>query len=235
MAIDCYLAMTAAEIASTPSLPRKIGYMACHFSPYSTGLSNLPQQLPPDSILLVTDRIPICGHDPELIARQLSDSVKLHRCRSVLLDFQRGGCEETARLVRHLAARLPCPAAVSQPYADGVDCPILLPPVPLDIPPADYLSPWMGRSLWLELAGDSLRITVTPEGTHFSPAPSDPLPLPHQNHRLCCHYRTEVSPEKATFTLQRTPEDLHSLLEEAEPLGVSLAVGLYQELGNLGI
>ena len=35
----------------------------------------------------------------------------------------------------------------------------------------------------------------------------------------------------AEFTLFRTREDTVDLLEEAEKLGVKLAVGLYQELG----
>ena len=231
MAIDCYLAMTAAEIASAPSLPRKLGYMACHFSPYSTGLSNLPRQLPPNSMLLLTDRTPICGHDPDLIARQLADCAAANHCHSVLLDFQRGECAETARLVRHLSEALPCPMAVSQPYAGESDRPILLPPVPLDIPLADHLAPWQNREIWLEAALDSLCITVTPTGSHSSPAGSDNEPLPHRDDRLHCHYRTEVSPDQAVFTLRRTPEDLASLLEEAETLGVSLAVGLCQELG----
>lgn len=231
MAIDCYLAMTAAEIASAPSLPRKLGYMACHFSPYSTGLSNFPQRLPPGAMLLLTDRTPICSHDPELIGSQLSDCIKVNRCHSLLLDFQRPECAETAQLVRHLAESLPCPVAVAEPYARELGCPVLLPPVPLDTPLADHLAPWQDREIWLELALDSLYITVTPSGTLFSPAPSDSTPLPHRDQRLHCHYRTEVSPEQAVFTLRRTPEDLALLLEEAENLGVALAVGLYQELG----
>ena len=47
MAIRPFLAMTAAEIRGTETLPPKTAWMACHFSPYSTGLSNLPKDLPP--------------------------------------------------------------------------------------------------------------------------------------------------------------------------------------------
>lgn len=235
MAIDCYLAMTAAEIASAPSLPQKLGYMACHFSPYSTGLSNFPQLLPPGAMLLLTDRTPIRGHDPELIGSQLSALIKADRCSSLLLDFQRGGCEETAQLVRHLTKVLPCPVAVSDTYGAELDCPVLLPPSPPDTPLADHLAPWKGREIWLELALDGLCITVTSGGSHFSPAPSDGSPLPFRDARLHCHYRTDISPDQAVFTLRRTPEDLASLLEEAEELGAALAVGLYQELGMFRI
>ena len=231
MAIDCYLAMTASEIVSAPSLPRKLGYMACHFSPYSTGLSNLPRQLPPGSMLLLTDRTPIHGHDPELIGDQLSDCVKANRCHSVLLDFQLGEREEAAQLVHYLTGALPCPVAVSQPYAYESHCPVLLPPVPLDTPPADYFAPWKGREIWLEAALDSLSIAVTSTGAVSSPMAAGNELLPHHDDRLHCHYRIEVSPERAVFTLRRSLEDLGGLLEEAESLGVSLAVGLYQELG----
>lgn len=231
MAIDCYLAMTAAEIASAPSLPGKLGYMACHFSPYSTGLSNFPHWLPPGAMLLLTDRTPIRGHDPELISRQLSEYIKVHGCSSLLLDFQRGEYEETHQLVRHLTEALPFPVAVSAAYGADLDCPILLPPAPPDTPLADHLSPWQGREVWLELALDSLCITVAPGGSHFSPAPPDSSPLPFRDGRLHCHYRTEVSTDRAVFTLRRTPGDLAPFLEEAEGLGVALAVGLYQELG----
>ena len=47
MAIRQYLAMTAAEMTQAGSLPRHSAWMACHFSPYSTGLTNLPDRLPP--------------------------------------------------------------------------------------------------------------------------------------------------------------------------------------------
>ena len=47
MAITPFLAMTAAEFRKKEDLPDKIAWMACHFSPYGLGLSNLPQRLPP--------------------------------------------------------------------------------------------------------------------------------------------------------------------------------------------
>ena len=52
MAIRPFLAMTAAEIQGTETLPPKTAWMACHFSPYSTGLSNLPKALPPGLSLI---------------------------------------------------------------------------------------------------------------------------------------------------------------------------------------
>lgn len=229
MAIDRYLAMTAAEIASAPALPGKLGYMACHFSPYSTGLSNLPRQLPPGSMLLLTDRTPIHSHDPELAARQLGEAVERLRCGRVLLDLQRPGVTETAELVRVLLERLPCPTAVSLPYAEGLSCPVLLPPVPPDTPLAEHLAPWQGREIWLEAALDSLCLTLTPEGARYSP--DLPVPAPHRDLNLHCHYGIRLEKNRAVFTLRRTRDDLDALLEEAQDRGVVLAVGLYQELG----
>ena len=43
MVIRPFLAMTAAEIRANPDISSPIGWMACHFSPYGTGLSNLPE------------------------------------------------------------------------------------------------------------------------------------------------------------------------------------------------
>ena len=71
MAIRPFLAMTAAEIRGTETLPPKTAWMACHFSPYSTGLSNLPKALPPGSMVILDDITPIHGHDSETIAAQL--------------------------------------------------------------------------------------------------------------------------------------------------------------------
>ena len=72
MAMDVFLAMTAAEIYGNRNLPANIGWMACHFSPYGTGLSNLPKRLPASSLLIVDDITPIRGHDPPYILDQLA-------------------------------------------------------------------------------------------------------------------------------------------------------------------
>ena len=64
MAIPQYLAMTAAEMAGTAPLPRYMAWMACHFSPYSTGLTNRPAKLRQGSLLILNDRTPIHCHDP---------------------------------------------------------------------------------------------------------------------------------------------------------------------------
>ena len=47
---------------------------------------------------------------------------------------------------------------------------------------------------------------------------------------LYCHYRMEIYDGGVNFHLSRQKEDLSSLLSEAESLGVTTAVGLYQQL-----
>ena len=108
MALPLYLAMTAAEIGENSIFPFRLAYMACHFSPYGTGLANTPQKLPPGSILILNDRTPIRGHDSNLICEQLIDCIESLHCSSLLLDLQRPGNEETAILAKKLIAALLC-------------------------------------------------------------------------------------------------------------------------------
>ena len=129
MAIVPFLAMTAAEMRSCSVFPEKIAWMACHFSPYGTGLSNLPKDLPSGSILMVDDVTPPHGHDPNFIAQQLSHYVEKFQCSWVLMDFQRWNCMETEAIAKYLTEALPCPAALSACYAKDLDYPVFLPPV----------------------------------------------------------------------------------------------------------
>lgn len=232
MAIACYLAMTAAEMRMACQPAAQIAWMACHFSPYGTGLSNLPKALPPGSVLMVNDRTPIHGHDPEWIGKQLRQSVQNLGCRGVLLDFQRPEQKETAALVSYLVEENAFPLAVSQSYAAELDCPIFLPPVPLDMGLETYLMPWQGRELWLELALDGMEISLTETGAVRKPLEWAAQQSGRKEEKLHCHYRATVTEQQAQFHLWRTKEDLQDLLAEAENLGVAAGVGLYQELGN---
>lgn len=229
MAIPLYLAMTAAEFGMCTNFPEHMGWMACHFSPYSTGLSNLPPSLPEGSLLILNDRTPIHRHDPSRIGESLGKLAASLRCRGLLLDFQTPGIPETAALARYLAQALPCPVGISEPYAvEG--SPVFLPPVPLDTPLPEYLKPWQGQEIWLDAALDAVQIRLTPEGSVFVPAPLEPSREADQlDDRLHCRYRVELEEECARFTLYRTPETVQELLREAESLGVTAAVGLFQE------
>ena len=231
MGISLYLAMTAAEISACDSQPDKLAYMACHFSPYSTGISNIPDTLPPDSILILNDRTPICGHDPKLIACQLSEAVERLQCSSLLLDFQRPDSKEAAVLSKYLTERLTCPVTVSALYANELNCPVLVPPCPLDQKLEDHLFPWRDRPVWLEIAANALVITVDKNKSQYTSSSASPeLELPHTEPELLCHYRIETTDSAAVFTLSRTDADTEALIKKAETLGVCQCLGLWQEL-----
>lgn len=233
MAIAPFLAMTAAEMYATSSLPSKIAWMACHFSPYGLGLSNLPKELPPGSLLMVDDMTPPHGHDPVLIAEQLSICVESLQCCGVLLDFQRIGCEESLAIAKSLSASLPCPVVVSEQYANHLSCPVFLSPLPPSAALETYLLPWKGREVWLDLGTDGECITLTENGAQIQPHLYPDMELSgFHDHRLFCHYTILTDEKSAEFTLWRTGNDLKELLAEAETLGVSGAVGLYQELNR---
>ena len=229
MAVAPFLAMTAAEFCGSSFLPAKIGWMACHFSPYSVGLSNLPQFLPEGSLLIVNDVTPIHGHDPEIVVRQLRSCVETFRCSGVLLDFQREDTEETMLMAKEIVHTLSCPVAVTEGYAENLSCPVFLSPLPHHIPLADWINPWQDREIWLEVALDAEEILLTEAGASVSP-------LFHINSEdgfidteLHCHYRIDLAEDSVKFSLWRTKEDIASLLEEAESMNIRTAVGLWQE------
>lgn len=234
MAIRRYLAMTAAEMRSCTSFPENIGWMACHFSPYGLGLSNLPKALPPGTLLILDDITPIHAHDPRIIADQLAKCVDGLKCSGVLLDFQRPRIEGTAALTKYLSGTLPCPMAVTEFYADGLTCPVCLPPLPCHIPLDEYLAPWRGREIWLEMALEEEILTLTEKGCTIEPLPrEEACEGGHIEKDLHCHYHVQAEEYSARFALFRTREDLDALLKEAEDFGVTTAVGLYQEMKAL--
>ena len=228
MVLPLYLAMTAAEIRANTDFPPNIGYMACHFSPYGTGLSNFPTHLPEGSMLILNDRTPIHGHDHGLIADQLTELVEKLKCDSVLLDFQRADVPELSLLAQKLSASLPCPVGISDLYAKDLNCAVFLPPVMPDTLLSEHLVPWQGRDIWLDISTEGLEITLTEKGASTVSLPSQVFPACHGDSALHCHYRIDVG-ENIRFTLFRTEQDLQDLLEEAKHLGISRTVGLYQE------
>lgn len=229
MVFQPYLAMTAAEMAKREVFPFPVAWMACHFSPYGTGLSNLPTALPEGSMLMLNDRMPIAGHDPARIAGELGEIAAALRCSKILLDFQRPGNPETAQVVQAVE-KLPFPVGVSDCYAAERYCAVLLPPLPLTGLLEDYLAPWKGRDLWLEVALESQCVTVTEKGSVFSPCEATPS-LPMVDERLHCRYQIEMYPDTLQFTLQRGAGELQTLMDACVPMGVSCFVGLYQQLG----
>jgi len=222
-----FLAMTAGEMKE--SAAERMAYMALHFSPYSTGLSNPPQTLPENSILLLDDSMQIADHDPALVVQQLKKLVVSFSAQALLLDFQREVSAAAECMVSNILQALPCPVAATEAYARKLHCPVFLPPPPVNKPLVEYLSPWLEQGVYLEIAPDCLAITVTENGSaKLQICPVQSLPL--EDKRLHCHYRVEAFPEKAIVTMCRYREDLQQLVNEAEQLGVLGCVGLYKEL-----
>ena len=228
MAIPIYLAMTAGEIRYAEQKPDHMAWMACHFSPYGTGLSNLPDEIPEGSLLILNDRTPIHRHDPDRILDILTERVNLLKAGGVLLDFERAPNAETDKVIQVLT-RLPCPLCVSHRHIYQYDLPVFLPPVPVLTSAEDSLQPWKTRRIWLEISRNHTAISVTPNGTQFSDLhPKGEFPFCDSS--LHCHYRVELQEEAAVFYLSRTEEDVAALLHTAESCGVEKAVGLWQEM-----
>ena len=225
-----YLALTAGELQRNTE-EGKLAYMACHFSLYTTGLSNLPEVLSPGSMLILNDQIPISGHDPHRIIDQLKEAIEKFSCDSLLLDFQRPGNEETSQLCSLLSTELNCPLGISHHYADDLECAVFLPPPPLDIPLEKYLKPWKNRKIWLEAALEAAEFIITADGCKVTS-----LPYEHFQEEtfieeiLHCRYRCEVDSKKIRFQLYRTIDQLEALLKEASTFGIEKSIGLYQQL-----
>ena len=227
-----YLAMTAAEFRRCTEIPGKPAWMACHFSPYGTGLSNLPDRLPENSLLILNDRTSVRGHDPQRIYDQLLHTVTELKCSAVLLDLQIPENPGTEAIVKKLLT-LPCPVIVSPDYGAPLDCPIFLPPVPLRKDIDEHIAPWAGRDIWLDIATDGQQLTVTAEGAVCSPLPSGRVQdCPFLDGELLCHYGIAVGSDRAVFTLQRTRADAQKLILEAQKRNIH-TVGLWQELHGI--
>lgn len=233
MPLPLNLAMTPSEIAYAQTLPADLAWMACHFSPDGTGVTDLPADLPKGALLILDDSIPCISHSITVITDALKAVISKTQCCGLLLDFQRPKSRASNAVVTALADALPCPVAVTPEYAEGVACPVFLPPAPLHIPLTKYLHPWKNREIWLEAALWKESITVKKDGTTFQ-IDNNPADCANYFHhqKLCCRYTTQTSENHIIFHLIDTPETLKQKLRLAQSLGVTRAVGLYQELGT---
>ena len=229
MGLSIYLAMTAWEYENCALPPENPAWMACHFSSYGAGLSNIPEHFPPGGILMVNDRIPPADHSPELIAQQLSAAVTALTPKAVILDFQRSFSAQTGDIAEKIKAALPCPVAITETYAQNWDGAIFLPPVPLGKNMEDFLQKWQSRDIWLEVTKGAEQLVLDAQGcTRQIPNQLPGMPV-FQDQELFCHYSTQIAEDRAFFSLWRTDEDLLDMLKKAEDFGVCAAVGLYQE------
>ena len=224
MPLPLYLAMTAAEISKNSVLPDHLAYMACHFSPYGTGLSNLPDDLPAGSMVILNDRIPVHGHDPGRISEQLNALIDKYKVDTVLLDLERPPTEEGATIVRRLCKELPCPVGITAQYAEDLDVAVFV-----SAPP--HSQDWevfQGRRIWLEVAVEKTSVRITRDGAQVIPVTDTKEPLPFFCESLFAHYGIQLSDDHACFHFSRNKEDILRLLESCH--GIEYAVGLWQQL-----
>ena len=234
MAIPWYLAMTPGEVSVCPQLPEHMAWMSCHFSASASGISNIPEELPKGAMLILDDSTPFNAHDPSVVTQELLQVVEQLGIQLVLLDFQRPDVPQVRDLANVLCTALPCSVGVSSPYAQAVNCPIFLPPLPLHLRLEEYLAPYKGRKIWLDLAPGCGELHILPKGNQYLPMPANALaPGSFRDDTLRCRYATSVTEDGVVFSLCRGQEELPLLLEDAEKAGVTLALGLYQELTAL--
>jgi hypothetical protein len=205
--------------------------MACQFSPSGEGLSNLPRVFPQGGLIFLNDQVPYQGQDIKRICKEVQELFERFQPRGFVLDFQRPGVPEARELSETLCRECSCPVGVSTLYAEGLPCPVLLPPPPLHKLLCEHLTPWKTREIWLEIATENQRMTVTEQGCRIILEDYCPLPEPAFSvPELFCREHLEIFPDKAVFTLSRGKEEIAELLIQAEKLGVTLALGLYQQL-----
>ncbi len=230
MDLSIYLAATGAELRGLEDTERSLAWMACRFSPSGSGISGIPTSLPPQSMLMLTDEIPVQDHDPARVAAELTQAAQTLDCSRILLDFQRPENPKNADIAAAILKASAIPVGISGLYAQHFDCPVLVSPSPLWIPFAQQLAPWGGREIWLEAVLEDALVTVTEVGSRYKPCDSSG-DYPFYDDELSVSYRTEVTADALHFYLHRGKEELGKLLEKANTKGIKTAVGLYQQLG----
>lgn len=227
MKFPLFLAMSPMEIAGNHPTDHKIAYMSCRFAPGGRGLCGLPHALPPGSVLMLSDETPFCGHDAQLVARQLWSAAQRLEVQAVVLDLQRRDDNQWA-VVEAVAKEAACPLVVSEPYAAGNDLPVLLPPPGLWTPVPSYLHAWAGRRLWLEAVVESALVTVTESGSHYAPLTEALQSYSFTDAAMHLSYSIKCLDDRVEFYLHRGKAQLLTLLHQTE--GIEAAIGLYQQL-----
>lgn len=220
-----YLAMTGSEMERCEALPPRVAWMACRFSSYDRGLTNRPRNLPAGSVIIVDDQVPVADHDPVKVETQLKALIEEFQPAGILLDFQRPGCED---MVGHLAT-LPCPAAVSERYAAGLENPVFLSPGPLCRPLKEL---WPGREKWLDVPVGNQAVTLDDKGARVSEwHPLEPVEG-FYHECLAVRYQIRCRENQAEFTLSRSPRELDAYMAIGKSLGITRFFCLYQEFSE---
>ena len=204
MVLPLYLAMTVSEFRPVPC-PALLMFDGT--------------EIPPPGVLpVITDCFPLDGQALQRICQGRE---------ALLLDFVR----PPTTSLQDMLQGLPCPCGAPPGYTD--EGPVFLPPAPLHVPLEQYFAPYRSREIWLEAALQRQAITVTAEGVTIAPPrPNRSFEGGFYDENLRCRFIQEFTEDRAVFTLFDTPETLVKKLDHAAALGVTRAVGLYQELGG---
>lgn len=229
MDFPIYLAVTAAEFPAAKQTQRPLAWMGCTLSPSTDGITGVPDTLPADSVLVLTDQMPPQGHDHTKVAAALVAAAKRLSCKCILLDFQRPKTEAGCRIVDAVLKMADRPVSVSDGYCENRDCAVFLRPPPLWTKLEDHLSPWGNREIWLEAAQETAMVTVTASGSLYAPCPAIDH-YPFRDEELQIAYYHKIQQDQLQVYLYRGKEELRRLLEKAQHLGVSMAIGLFQHL-----
>ena len=231
MDIKRYIAMTRSEFSSFRSSECLPAWMACHFSPYGIGISNLPDVLPEASMIILNDIIPPYEHDPDIIANQLNELASKAKTNTFLLDFQREKNRKTEAIVKELTNKLNGKVGVTEAYAENTTCAVFLTcPLPYQ-PLSKKISRWDGRDLWLELAVETSIVHISTSGSKITHVNKSILNAKDSyDNVLKSRYLTEINEKQAMITIERNPETLYLLEQEAASYDIELTIGLYQQL-----
>lgn len=236
MNFQCYIAMTAAEYSNCRALPKNTAWMACHFSCYGAGLSNLPPKMQDGSMLIINDKLPPSGHDPVYITEQLLELKESSVFSCILLDFQRESDPETAQIAKHISETMDCPVGISETYAHCSNGPVFINCPPPHCSLFKKLELWKEHELWLEAALETETAMVHRDRCQIS---LEPFSQGKDSDAVCdelrCRYRILNKAEYAEMILYRDIAQLESMLKDARDSGVTKVIGLYQQLGCFGI
>lgn len=231
MVIAHYLALSAADFRGCSPLPPHIAWLSCRFSPYGSGLINLPKQLPPDSLCILEDSTPMAAHSIPNISAALSVLLSENRCRGLILDFQRQENAREHQLAAELSKVLPVPVAAPPEFASQ-DCILFLPPAPPETPLQTYLKPWHGRRVWLDTAPNACTLVLSEAGCRIDRNRPFPGGKSFLDSATASRYHIALTNGCAEISLCRDAQTLPVFLEQAGALGVELAVGLWQEFAS---
>lgn len=173
MPISIYEAVTAGDCAERDAPKAHAAWMAAHFSAAGTGVSNLPQHLPPGSLLILDDQIPWQNHDAQRICQELLQAVADLACSGILLDFEREPCPQTRSFCALLCTycqQHSIPLGMPPAYGLSLPVALFLPPLPCWPGPKTVLQPFSGRELWMDAAESGCVAEIGSESVQIFPA-----------------------------------------------------------------